>query len=250
MRDIAHLASPRIEATPLIEYSQGGLKPRLSLVIWWDQQHIIGCQEAKGADMEVWHLRYSHDFCSSSWCSFEFDIPTKLKDPKEVVITGVGTCQGGDIELWLVAMEPRDTVMSCRLCVCLQKFSFHFNIMCMLGVACFSQIQKASFKGKGEQACRGRGDVNKTIQIEHEMNKTLSTGLEYKYEWVMQLVIYEGEMSHLMSVAVVCNFTEKDMCWASILSCQWFVLFWRKHFSTDITLTYNMAGILTILKST
>ena len=35
---------------------------------------------------------------------------------------------------------------------------------------CFSQTQKAGFKGKVNQA--GGGDVNKTIQIEHEMNKT------------------------------------------------------------------------------
>ena len=188
MRDIAHLASPRIEATPLIEYSQGGLKPRLSLVIWWVQQHIIDWQEAKGADMEVWHLRYSHDFCSSSWCSFEFDIPTKLKDPKEVVITGVGTCQGGDIELWLVAMEPRDTVMSCRLCVCLQKFSFHFNIMCMLGGVCFSQIQKASFKGKGEQAGRGRGDWTKRSKLNTKWTKhsqlDSSTNMNESCNWL------------------------------------------------------------------
>ena len=52
----------------------------------------------------------------------------------------------------------------------------------MLGAVCFTQIQKADFKGKGAGR-RGLGrDVNKTIQIEHEMNKTLSTGLEYKYE--------------------------------------------------------------------
>ena len=33
---------------------------------------------------------------------------------------------------------------------------------------------KSRFQRVGES--RGRGDVNKTIQIEHEMNKTLSTG--------------------------------------------------------------------------
>ena len=81
---------------------------------WWDQQHVIGWQEAKGADMEVWHhLRYSHDFYSASCCSFAFHIPTKLKDQKEELITGWHLPKEATYHwMWLVAMEPRDTVMS------------------------------------------------------------------------------------------------------------------------------------------
>ena len=52
----------------------------------------------------------------------------------------------------------------------IQKLEF----VCLLDPLCASHKYKSRFQRVGES--RGRGDVNKTIQIEHEMNKTLSTG--------------------------------------------------------------------------
>ena len=52
----------------------------------------------------------------------------------------------------------------------------------MLRVFVIPKYKKHVSKGRGAGRQEGEGDVNKTTPIEHEMNKTLSTGPEYKYE--------------------------------------------------------------------
>ena len=135
---------------------------------------------------------------------------------------GLTISQGGQMRRHVVAKGPRDTVKSSvpamRASHNTGNISSDFETIDNQPVKILST--QLEFVGErlwvlftntksGFQRERGRGqtgDVNKTIQIEHEMNKTLSTG---------QVQIW---MNHAISYlwgdvcGISLQFPEKDMC--------------------------------------